>query len=131
MRGLDPLIETRLRRIEAENRRLRWIARFVVMLRFEGGFGSWWIEYFETHRLHLSGAGTRVRSQLRVGDVFTSCNVWLCEGDLLELGKVYDVSIGVLFWNEYGHLFYDAMPVELFEGSKIVARGEFSEKMSR
>ena len=66
-----------------------------------------------------------VRPLLKIDDVFTSCIVRSSGATTFELGVDYDVTLEVVFWEEYGHLFRADLPVELFEGSRLVARGVF------
>jgi hypothetical protein len=44
---------------------------------------------------------------------------------VFEPGRPYDVAIEVLFWDEYGSKFKLDDPVELFDGSRLIARGEY------
>ena len=68
-----------------------------------------------------------IRPQIKLGQVFTSCTVQpLVPVPTFKLGDAYDVKIEIQFWNEYGHLFRDEHPVELFEGSRLIARGVWS-----
>jgi hypothetical protein len=61
-----------------------------------------------------------------LGDVFTSCIVRAKGGDEeFEPGKTYDVFLDVLFWEEYSHLFQPEAGVELYNGNRLMARGEF------
>jgi hypothetical protein len=66
-----------------------------------------------------------VRPHLKVGEVFTSCVVRSEAVAQFQLGVEYDVTLEILFWDEYGYLFREDMDVELFEGSRLVARGKF------
>ena len=68
-----------------------------------------------------------VRPQLKLGHVFTSCAIEALAPVLVfELGEAYDVKIEIPFWNEYGDLFRYEEPVELFDGSRLIARGTWS-----
>jgi translation elongation factor EF-Tu-like GTPase len=68
-----------------------------------------------------------VRPHLKVGEVFTSCVVQGLEpSEVFEPGREYDVTLELRFWAEYGHLIDDALPVELYEGSRLVAQGRFT-----
>jgi hypothetical protein len=67
-----------------------------------------------------------IRPHLRLGNVLTSCVVQSQDSSLLfEPGRQYDVTLEIVFWEEYGTLFHDDDPVELFDGSRLIARGEF------
>lgn len=67
-----------------------------------------------------------VRPQLKLGDVLTSCVVLSKDpSQVFEPGRDYEVALRLTFPEKYGHLVCDDMPVELFEGSRLVARGEF------
>jgi hypothetical protein len=66
-----------------------------------------------------------VRTQLKVKDVFTSCIVL---GDnkeeVFEYGVEYGVTIELLFGGQYIDQIFTGMPVQLNEGSRIVAFGK-------
>ena len=89
-------------------------------------------------RFLLPGEGGRstppavgVRPQLRIGDTFTSCHVVSDEGiETFTLGQKYRVALQLPFWAQYSHLAQQGMKVELFEGSHLVATGEFLEPIS-
>jgi translation elongation factor EF-Tu-like GTPase len=67
-----------------------------------------------------------VRPQLKLGEVLTSCVVSSKNEDqVFELGREYEVTLRLVFPEQYGQLVRFEMPVELFEGSRLVARGEF------
>lgn len=67
-----------------------------------------------------------VRPHLKLGDIFTSCTVQPLTPELtFQPGTVYDVKIEIPFWDEYGALFRRNDPVELFEGSRLIARGSW------
>jgi hypothetical protein len=67
-----------------------------------------------------------IRPSLRLGDVFTSCVIHSCDQtELFEFGKDYDVTLEIVFWDVYGHLLRWDQPVELFEGSHLIAVGKF------
>ncbi|MGC4119355.1 MAG: hypothetical protein QM765_33275 [Myxococcales bacterium] len=68
------------------------------------------------------------RPALKVGDVFTSCAVHAQDDtEVFEPGRTYNVLLEVLFWDEYRDRFTKDLQVELFEGSRCVGRGSFSE----
>lgn len=74
----------------------------------------------------VSPAGDGVRSQLRLGSVDTSVRVHAAdEARTFAPGAEYEVLIELLFWDDYSHLLDEAAPVELYEGSKLVAVGRF------
>ena len=65
-----------------------------------------------------------IRPQLKLGEVFTSCIVASkAPTQTFEFGTEYEVKIEVMFWEEYGSLFHDDEPVQLFDGSRLIARG--------
>jgi hypothetical protein len=69
-----------------------------------------------------------VHPQIKVGDEgFTSCVVRSRNSDeeVFEPGRQYEVTLELMFWAEYGRLVREDLPIELFEGSRLVARGEF------
>ena len=67
-----------------------------------------------------------IRPHIRLGDVFTSCIVRsLTSDELFELGYEYDVNIEIIFWEQYGYLFREDVPIELYDGNRIIARGIF------
>jgi hypothetical protein len=67
-----------------------------------------------------------IRSSLRLGEIFTSCVVHVHgKTEELEFGVDYEVTIEILFWDDYGHLFCENAPIELFEGNRLVARGRW------
>jgi translation elongation factor EF-Tu-like GTPase len=69
-------------------------------------------------------AMTGVRPQLKLGDVFTTCVVrGSGPAQVFQPGLEYEVALDVLFWVEYGHLVRQDMPIELYEGNRLVARG--------
>lgn len=66
-----------------------------------------------------------VRSQVRLGSVHTSCVIRNAKGDEgFELGSEYPAIVELIFWKEYGDLVNEAMPLEFYEGDKLVARGK-------
>lgn len=74
-----------------------------------------------------------VRSQLQLGTVQTSCIVRKLtdEGsELLELGKEYEVSIEILFWEDYRCPLAAGSEIDLCEGSRVVASGQLLEHLS-
>lgn len=77
------------------------------------------IEFFEGGRSSAPPSG--VRSTLRVGEVDTSVTVH-AETAFLALGEERDVVIELQF-PEYGKQIDRSKPVELYEGSRMVARG--------
>jgi hypothetical protein len=83
----------------------------------------------EGGRVRAPEAG--VRPQLKVGEIFTSCIIHpLDEANELALGQEHEVMLEVVFWDEYRRLFHDGMLLELYEGSKKVASGQFLDKLS-
>jgi translation elongation factor EF-Tu-like GTPase len=70
-------------------------------------------------------ARSGVRPHLRVGDVFTTCILRSRDPDeVLLLGRDYELTLEIVFWEEYGHLLKEVQDLELFEGNRLVARGE-------
>ncbi|GAA1750469.1 hypothetical protein GCM10009747_04770 [Agromyces humatus] len=67
-----------------------------------------------------------VRSQIEVGEFQTSCVVESDAGlELLPLGEEMDVRIRVMFPEAAGPAFAKLAVVELFEGNRRVATGQF------
>jgi hypothetical protein len=65
-----------------------------------------------------------VRSQLRLGEVHTSCIIHKVDDEgNFELGREYPATIELLFGDQYGHLLGKTELVEFYEGSRLVARG--------
>jgi hypothetical protein len=73
----------------------------------------------------LDPARDGIQPQLKLGDVHTSCVVSSCdEVSVFDAGVMYDVRIEVMFWAQYSHLFSREDPVQLFDGSRLIAEGE-------
>lgn len=68
-----------------------------------------------------------VRPQLKLGQVFTSCTVASNDVEIFELGSSYEVTLTLMYPAEYGKLLHSDTPIELFEGSRLVARGKILE----
>jgi hypothetical protein len=67
-----------------------------------------------------------VRSQIHLGEFQTSCIVESESGKLeFPLGELVDAQIRVIFAERVGKAFASARAVQLYEGSKLVAEGEF------
>ncbi len=63
--------------------------------------------------------------QIAVGDIHTSCVVEnLGSEGTFDFGKEYNVSLRLLFPNEYGNMLLIGSPVHLYEGSKHIGQGE-------
>ena len=83
----------------------------VVFLRADEGGWS---------RPHYSGS----RSQLKVGDILTSCILWgPTPESLFEPGIESNLSLELMFWEECGHVIHNGMSIQLSEGSRIVGKG--------
>lgn len=73
-----------------------------------------------------TAARTGIRPHLALGDVLTSCVVRSVDGrEELELGVEQDVTIEIVFWDEYGRAFDPKSEVKLFDGSRQIARGRW------
>jgi hypothetical protein len=73
----------------------------------------------------LDTARDGIRPQLKLGDVMTSCVVSSSDGaSVFDAGVVYDVRLEIMFWDQYSHLFSRQNPVQLFDGSRLIAEGE-------
>src|SRR5207244_3262683 len=71
-------------------------------------------------------ARSGIRPHVKLGDVFTTSIVRSRQGDEeFEFGRSYEVAVEIMFWDEYGHLFRPDAPLELFDGDRLIARGEF------
>lgn len=57
-----------------------------------------------------------IRSHLKLGGSEAS----------FEFGQPYDVTLEVLFWDEYGHLFNPDEETVLFDGNRVIARGSWT-----
>jgi hypothetical protein len=67
-----------------------------------------------------------IRPHIKLGDIFTSCIVRSLNSDeTFELGRDYDVEIEIIFWEEYGSLFHENIPIELYDGNRVIATGAF------
>ncbi|MEU7903610.1 hypothetical protein [Actinoplanes sp. NPDC049118] len=66
------------------------------------------------------------RPQIRLGSLFTSCIVRSpVPGETFDLGLSYDVDIELVFEALHADRFPPKDGVQLYEGSKLVARGRF------
>lgn len=69
-----------------------------------------------------------IRPQLKVGDIFTSCVVRGPEDDSpFDSGVEYAVRLELLHWEQYKDKIYVGMPVQLNDGSRIIAHGKIVE----
>lgn len=72
-----------------------------------------------------------VQPHLKIQDTFTSCFVW---GEIPEqqflLGVEYDVLLELQLWDQYKNSIYIGMPVQLNEGSRVVATGTIKEMIN-
>lgn len=76
----------------------------------------------------LRPARDGIRPQLKLGDVFTSTVVHATMGiDVFAAGTTYNVELEIMFWDQYGSLFNHKEPAKLYEGSRLIAVGEFLE----
>lgn len=74
----------------------------------------------------IAPALSGIKPQLKLGDVRTSAVVRAeDESQVFEPGRPYVVTIEVLFWEQYGSKFKLDDPVELFDGSRLIAKGEY------
>jgi len=65
-----------------------------------------------------------IRPQIKAGSFFTSCVVHAEDGTrTFTFGTIYRVRLEIVFWSEYGHLLQDCAALELFEGSRLIAKG--------
>jgi hypothetical protein len=64
------------------------------------------------------------RSRLKVGDILTSCILWgPTPESLFEPGIECNLSLELMFWEEYGRFIRNGMSIQLNEGSRIVGKG--------
>jgi hypothetical protein len=42
---------------------------------------------------------------------------------VFELGVEYDVTIEIVFWEQYGSHFHGDAPIEMYDGNRLIARG--------
>jgi hypothetical protein len=74
----------------------------------------------------LEPARDRIKPQLKLGDIFTSTVVHAPAGTIIfDSGQTYDVQLEIMFWDQYESLFDRNAAAELYEGSRIIAVGEF------
>ena len=72
----------------------------------------------------LTAPMSGVRPHIKLGEVFTTAIVHsLTKDEVFELGRDYEVDLEILFWEEYGHLWREDAPIELFDGNRLIARG--------
>ena len=72
----------------------------------------------------MSAPADEVRSQLRLGDVMSSCVVRTADGaQQIALGVELAVQIELMFGNTYEAEARRLTTIELYEGKKLVARG--------
>lgn len=74
----------------------------------------------------LEPAQDGIRPQLDLGDVKTTCVVRSAAGGrIFDADQTYDVELEIVFWDQYGHLFNPDDPIRLYDGSRLIAIGEF------
>lgn len=76
---------------------------------------------------------TGVRSELRLGAILTSCIIRTLndgENEVMELGKEYEVTIEILFWEQHPHPLSVGSEIEFYEGSRVVASGQLLEPLA-
>jgi hypothetical protein len=83
----------------------------------EGGF----------QRPHSSG----IKPHMKIGDVFTSCIVWGQKDEFFVPGQQYEVGLELPFWDTYKDGVYAGMPLQLNQGSRIVATGIVKEILGK
>ena len=75
----------------------------------------------------LEPAQDGIRPQLDLGHVRTSCVVRSATGArVFNADQTYDLELEIVFWDQYGHLFDPDAPIRLFDGSRLIAVGEFA-----
>jgi hypothetical protein len=73
--------------------------------------------------LRPHGSGIKPHMKLD-NELFTSCIVWgESEDQVFEPGIEYRVSLELIFWTEYRDHVRAGMPLQLNQGSQVVARG--------
>ncbi len=72
-------------------------------------------------------ASSGIKPLLKLGRILTSCVVRMSNGGdgVFVPGQLYEVTLEILFWSEYGPLFDATAPVELYDGSRLIAKGNF------
>jgi hypothetical protein len=74
----------------------------------------------------LDPARDGIRPQLKLGDVFTSTVVRSTTGaSTFDAGRDYDVHLEIVYWEQYADLFDPSSSIGLYEGSRLIAVGEF------
>ena len=74
----------------------------------------------------LEPARDGVTPQLKLGEIFTSTVIRSRAGTtVFDPGATYDVDLEIKFWDQYGSLFDPEAPAEFYEGSRLIAVGEF------
>jgi hypothetical protein len=70
-----------------------------------------------------------IRPQLKIKDIFTSCTVWADKKEdlIFEPGIEYKVNLEPHFLEKVKPEIYVGMPVQLNDGSRIVATGTIIE----
>lgn len=73
-------------------------------------------------------AASGVRPHLKLGDILTSCIIRSTGPDeAFELGIEYEVTIEVIFWEQYKSHFREDVPIEIYDGSRLIARGTWTQ----
>lgn len=60
---------------------------------------------------------------MKIGDALTSCIVWGQEEELFVPGQQYELALELPFWDTDKDGIYAGMPLQLNQGSRIVATG--------
>src|SRR5689334_6639970 len=66
---------------------------------------------------------SETRSELKVGNLFTSCIIHGPAEQIFEFGAEYEISLELLQWDRYKDAIRIGMPAQLNEGSRIVGLG--------
>ena len=65
-----------------------------------------------------------IRPLLKLNEILTSCVIRSAEpSEIFASGIDCDVTIEILFWDEYGGRFVRDAPIELYDGNRLIARG--------
>jgi hypothetical protein len=74
----------------------------------------------------LEPARDGMRPHLKLDDVMTTCIVRSTTGEtVFDSEQTYDVEIEIVFWVQYSHKFTLDAPIQLFDGSRLIAVGKF------
>jgi hypothetical protein len=67
-----------------------------------------------------------LRPHIKLGHILTSCIVHATDATtVFQLGVRYHVELEIVYWREYGHLVNLGAEIQLYDGSRAIADGQF------